>query len=115
MAIYNQFDVVVVPFPFTDSGQTKRRPALIISDPNEFDNRSRRSVMAMITTSIHSPWPLDIPIADLSPTGLNTESIVRMQLFTLDQALIVRKIGTLSFSDQTIALATLKKLIRSKD
>ena len=29
--IYNRFDVVVVPFPFTDSSITKRRPALIIS------------------------------------------------------------------------------------
>lgn len=99
METYNQFDIVVVPFPFTDSGQTKCRPALIISDPNEFDNRIRRSVMAMITTSTHSPWPLDIPIVDLSPTGLNTESIVRMKLFTLDQTLILRKIGTLSSSD----------------
>ena len=115
MAIYNQFDVVVVPFPFTDSGQTKRKPALIISNPNEFDNRIQRSVMAMITTSTHSPWPLDIPIADLSPTGLNTESIVRMKLFTLDQALIVRKIGTLSFSDQTIARNALKQLMRLND
>ncbi|MCY7406664.1 MAG: type II toxin-antitoxin system PemK/MazF family toxin [Alkalinema sp. CAN_BIN05] len=115
MAVYNQFDVVVVPFPFTDSGQTKRRPALIISNPNEFDNRIQRSVMAMTTTSTHSPWPLDIPIADLSPTGLNTESIVRMKLFTLDQALIVRKIGTLSFSDQTIARNALKQLMRLND
>jgi mRNA interferase MazF len=30
--IYNRFDVVIVPFPFTDSSITKRRPALIISE-----------------------------------------------------------------------------------
>jgi hypothetical protein len=28
--IYNRFDVVVVPFPFTDSSITKRRPALYV-------------------------------------------------------------------------------------
>lgn len=35
--IYNRFDVVVVPFPFTDSSITKRRPALIISETNVFN------------------------------------------------------------------------------
>jgi mRNA interferase MazF len=28
---YKQYDVVVVPFPFTDRTATKKRPALIIS------------------------------------------------------------------------------------
>ena len=28
---YRQFDVVVVPFPFTDVEASKRRPALILS------------------------------------------------------------------------------------
>jgi mRNA interferase MazF len=112
MATYNQFDIVLVPFPFTDSGQTKRRPAIIISDPQEFDTRVKRSVMAMITTSTQSPWPLDISITDLSLTGLSSPSIIRMKLFTLDHALIVRKIGTLSSNDQTIALYTLRKLMR---
>jgi mRNA interferase MazF len=35
--IYSQFDVVVVPFPFTDSSTTKRRPALILSDAGTFN------------------------------------------------------------------------------
>ena len=112
MVIYNQFEVVVVPFPFTDSGQAKRRPALIISDSNEFDRSIRRSVMAMITTSTHSPWPLDVPIVDLSSTGLNVASIVRMKLFTLDHTLIIKKIGTLSPNDQTVVQKALKKLLR---
>lgn len=112
MVIYNQFEIVVVPFPFTDSGQTKRRPALIISDSNEFDRSIRRSVMAMITTSTHSPWPLDVPIVDLSFTGLNVASIVRMKLFTLDHALIIRKIGILSPNDQPIIHNALKKLLK---
>ncbi|WP_249263502.1 type II toxin-antitoxin system PemK/MazF family toxin [Microcystis aeruginosa] len=47
--IYEQFDVVVVPFPFTDINATKRRPALILSDALAFNTSVGRSVMAMIT------------------------------------------------------------------
>lgn len=34
---FNAFDVVVVPFPFTDKATTKRRPALILSDAQAFN------------------------------------------------------------------------------
>jgi mRNA interferase MazF len=111
--IYKQFDVVIVPFPFTDSRSTKLRPALVLSDGSEFNRLLDRSVMAMITTAVQSPWPLDVPIVDLSPTGLRAASIVRMKLFTLDHSLVIRKKGLLSSSDQAqvgIALRRLMKL-----
>ncbi len=50
---YEQFDVVVVPFPFTDTSGTKKRPALVISDAVTFNTPLRRSVMAMITSTTH--------------------------------------------------------------
>jgi mRNA interferase MazF len=61
--IYNQFDVVVVPFPFTDNSTTKRRPALIISEQIAFNTPMQKSVMAMITTPTHQPWALDVNIS----------------------------------------------------
>ena len=95
---YKQFDVVVVPFPFTDKTASKKRPALVISD-EAFNLSLRKSVMAMITTTGHSPWMLDILIIDLAASGLKTPSLIRMKLFTLDNALILKKIGTLTKSD----------------
>jgi mRNA interferase MazF len=53
---YKQFNVVVVPFPFTDSTATKKRPALIVSNAVTFNNSTSKSVMAMITTASHAPW-----------------------------------------------------------
>jgi mRNA interferase MazF len=94
--IYNQFDVVVVPFSFTDSGTTKRRPALAISDAGTFNTQMRKGVM--------------VSIADLSLAGLNAESIVRMKLFTLDYSLIVRRIGHLGEADAIEVMASMQKL-----
>jgi len=48
--IYEPFDVVVVPFPFTDSAQTKRRPALVLSQHTNFGNKIGHSVLAIITS-----------------------------------------------------------------
>jgi mRNA interferase MazF len=108
--IYKQFEVVIVPFPFTDTTATKRRPALVLSDSAAFNTSVGRSVMAMITTATHSPWALDIPISDLSSTGLKVASIVRMKLFTIDHRLVVKRIGKLAESDRTAVEQVLKQL-----
>jgi mRNA interferase MazF len=110
--IYNQFDVVIVPFPFTDRQATKRRPALVISDAAEFNQALGRSVMAMITTATHSSWALDVPIHDLQTTGLKAASIVRMKLFTLDHALVIRRSGALSSGDQNTVCDALRRLMK---
>jgi len=108
MAIYKQFEIVVVPFPFTDSSKTKRRPALVISNHQEFS--LDKSILAMITTKNHSPWSLDTEISNLDSTGLKAPSIVRFKIFTMEDALIIKKIGSLSKYDQTIVQSKIKKL-----
>ncbi len=107
---YKQFDVVVVPFPFTDSSATKKRPALIVSDAAAFNRVTKKNVMAMITTASHSPWAKDIPITDLASAGLKAKSIIRMKLFTLDDALVLKKIGQLAASDRHSTKTTLRQL-----
>jgi len=94
---FEQFRVVVVPFPFTDVFLTKRRPAVIVSRPNAL--HADRSVFAMITSSYQDTWPLDMEIYDLNAAGLNTKCYVRSKFFTLDHSLIVRSLGLLSKQD----------------
>ena len=108
---FNAFDVVVVPFPFTDRATTKRRPALILSDAQTFNQKVGQSVMAMITSAKNSDWPLDSEIQDLDSAGLPSASIVRMKLFTLDQQLIIRKAGKLSPTDQSKVIEALHQLL----
>jgi mRNA interferase MazF len=108
--IYEPFDVVVVPFPFTDSAQTKRRPALVLSQTSNFGNKIGHSVLAMITSKKNAPWPLDCEIINKKQSGLTAPSVVRMKLFTLDNRFIIRKIGHLSDSDQKMVKQSLSQI-----
>lgn len=108
---FNAFDVVVVPFPFTDRTTSKRRPALVISDANSFNTQAGHVVLAMITSAKNSDWPLDTNIEDLDSAGLTSASVVRMKVFTLDAQLIIRKAGTLGMTDKSSVSKALRKLL----
>jgi mRNA interferase MazF len=103
------WQVVVVPFPFTDRASTKRRPALVVS-ARTF-NRRGHSVLAMITSASHQPWPGDAPITDVNAAGLKTPSLVRLKLFTLDNRFIVRRAGTLGSPDRAAVAAQLRAVL----
>lgn len=96
--ICDQWDVVVVPFPFSERAGQRRRPALVLS-LRDF-NCSGHTVMAMITTQTHHPWPADCHIQDLDRAGLPSPCIVRLKVFTLDNRLIMRRCGALASQDR---------------
>ncbi len=93
------FDVVVVPFPFTERAASKRRPAIVIST-GLFNKAQNNSVLAMITSAEQSEWLGDCSIVDLKETGLTHDCVIRLKLFTLDHRLVIRKAGMLSIADQ---------------
>lgn len=109
-ATFERFDVVVVPFPFTDKSAAKLRPALVLSDAAQFNRAAAHSVMAMITSADNPAWPLDVPISNLASAGLSSASVVRMKLFTLDHRFVVRKAGRLVATDARQVQQILKKL-----
>ena len=99
-AIFDRFDVVVVPFPFTDKSAVKRRPALVLSDARAFNATAGHSVMAMITSATENPWPHDTGIVDLKSAGLSVSCVLRFKLFTIDNRLVIRKAGKLGKADR---------------
>ena len=96
---FKQFDIVTVPFPYTDKNKAKKRPAIILSQYDEFDKKIGHSICAMITSEKNKPWPHDVSIKNLKRTGLPAPSVIRMKFFTLDHQIIIEKIGTLSAKD----------------
>ena len=110
---FDQWSVVVVPFPFVDPWDWRLRPALVISDPRSLGNLAGLSVLAMVTSATHSPWPLDVPVTDLASAGLPAPAIVRMKLFTLDDRFVERTAGVLAPADSAGVAASLARLIGS--
>jgi mRNA interferase MazF len=109
---YPSFSLVRVPFPFTDRAVQKRRPALVVSAP-DFQNQSGHLVLAMVTTANQSSWPLDWPIQELEGTGLPKPCLVRLKLFSLDERLILGRLGALADQDRSGVAAHLRRLIPS--
>lgn len=108
---YKRFELVKVPFPFTDRNAAKTRPALVLSDEAAFNAPIGHSVLAMITSAKHSAWPLDVPVTDLATAGLPAPSIVRMKLFTLDHRLIIARLGQLASPDSAAVVQAIKTLM----
>ena len=107
--ICEKWSVVVVPFPFVERRGAKHRPALVLS--NEPFNRAGHSVLSMVTTKAHHPWPGDVPIVDLGSAGLKVACIVRLKVFTLDNRLILRRVGELSKDDRSGVAAAVSRYL----
>lgn len=95
---YNKWDIILVPFPFTDLSTYKRRPSLIIS-PEDF-NKNDDLVIAFITSNITLEKRFgDYRVINWNESGLPKPSLIRMKFSTISKSIIVKKIGVLSPKD----------------
>jgi len=83
-------DVVVVPFPFSDLSQSKRRPALIIA-PLEGDD----AILCQITSkTIKDAYAISIDDSDFDVGSLKQSGNIRPnRLFTVDSHIILYRAG----------------------
>ena len=105
--MFMPFDVVVVPFPYSDRLSEKRRPALVVST-RDLPDVLGRVWLAMITSV--SPGQLgDALITDLADAGLPVRSTLRAsKLATIDADRVLRRLGRLSSRDEASALIALR-------
>ena len=104
------FDVVLLPFPFTNLSATKRRPALVLHR-YDWPKLPDHFLVAMITSQLDGlKLPEDFLIQEWEKSGLPKPSLIRLgKLVTLDGSLLIKKLGTLSEGDQNRARKLLKK------
>ena len=110
MTPFERFAVVRVPFPFSDRQASKRRPAVVLSEPT-FQQDSGHLLLPMVTSARQSAWPLDGPIDNLAAAGLGQPCLVRLKLFTLDERLVLGTVGSLSSEDRVGMAANLCSLL----
>jgi mRNA interferase MazF len=99
-SIYLFGEVILIPFPFTNQAESKKRPAVVISSPAYHTNRPDLLIMA-ITSQTHAALDFaTFPVIDWQTAGLLKPSFAKPVLTTLEQALVIRRIGSLSPRDQ---------------
>lgn len=108
---FEPFDVVTMPFPFSDRQHSIVRPAVVLTGHADFGVRTGIAIVAMITSAKHSAWPYDIPISDLASAGLTVPCLVRQKLNSVAFELIDRKIGVVADADRGSIGRSLRQLL----
>ena len=90
----NQGDIVLVPYPFSDLTETKKRPAIVIS--NSKINKSHDVILAAITSTVYNDDFTFRIIDSIVTTPLRLHCEIRCDtLFTADKSIIIAKISAL--------------------
>lgn len=109
MAKFVKGDVVVVPFPFSDLTQSKRRPALIITALDGDD-----LILCQITSqTIKDKYAIVVNDNDFETGGLKQPSNIRPnRIFTADTHIILYKVGSLKNVKVSKVIETIIEIIR---
>lgn len=93
MARFVRGDVVVVPFPFSNLQEAKRRPALVLS-PLDGDDL----ILCQITSQMsRDRYSVSLEVKDFTAGSLKQSSNLRPnRLFTADQAIVLYQAGSIS-------------------
>ncbi|NJN24387.1 MAG: type II toxin-antitoxin system PemK/MazF family toxin [Acaryochloridaceae cyanobacterium RL_2_7] len=108
MARFVKGDVVVVPFPFSDLSQAKRRPALVMATLQGND-----VILCQITSQqVRDDYAISLTEADFLTGSLRQASNLRPnRIFTADQGILIYKVGTVSLDKMAQVVNRLIKIL----
>lgn len=100
MITCSKYDVVVVPFPFTESPEKQKpRPVAVLS--NHKYSAETGNFLGLMISSSGNHTAFDVEIQDLEAIGLVFESWIKPKIATLPLTFVKKSLGTLSKADQT--------------
>lgn len=104
MAKFNQGDIVLIPYPYTDLSNTKKRPVVIISK----DAINKQNFIVSKITSVIRNDQFTFTIKDTdTETKLKFKSEVRTnEIFTVHKSLIIKTLT--SFKKESLKQLTEK-------
>lgn len=105
MTRYSFGDVLLIRFPFSDSSNGSKRPAVVLYDSADLD-----ILLCRVTTQAHFS-AADFSVSDWKRVGLLRKSYVRIgKMATLEKGMIQRKLGSLLPFDVAEAKRILKEI-----
>ena len=90
---FDVWDLVKVPFPYTDRATRQRRPALVVAVPRT--EAPGLLWVVMVTSAANRGWPGDVVVSDLAVAGLPAPSVVRPVKIATIEVGAAERIGTL--------------------
>ena len=114
MTHYKFGDVVLVGFPFTNLQTTKKRPAVVLS--RESYNEQRPDIILMaISSRVREPLESgEAFVVDWQTAGLIKPSIFKPLIATIEQDLVLNKLGVLNRIDQEMLQQLLMSILSFK-
>ena len=107
--MYNQREIVLVPFPYSDLTASKQRPALIIS--NSKVNRSEDRICCLITSNSFNEGML-IENKNFEKGKLPFKSWIKVnRIFSVNEKIIRRKLCTLNKEFHNKILGEINKIL----
>lgn len=97
-AAYQQGDVVLVRFVFSDESGAKRRPAVILSTERYHQGR-QEAIVAAITSNMQRLLVGDHVVTGWQEAGLLYPSVATGIIRTVNQVMIERQLGTMPAGD----------------
>ncbi len=109
MARFVKGDIIVVPFPFSDLTQTKRRPALVISALEGND-----LILCQITSqSVRDNYAILLDDKDFNTGSLKQSSNIRPnRIFTADNHIVLYRVGDLKLDKINEIIEKVIEIIR---
>lgn len=100
MTSYSFADVLLVPFPFTDQTGAKKRPAVVVNS-SAFNQRYSDLILMAITSKFRNPLNfVELEIIEWQQAGLLKPSVVKPVLTTIQETIVIKKLGNLEVSDE---------------
>ena len=97
---FEVWDLVKVPFPYTNRPVQQRRPALVVAVPVAPGAPELLWVL-MVTSAANRGWPGDVVVSDLTAAGLPAASVVRSAKVATIEARDAERIGHLPSEDRS--------------
>jgi mRNA interferase MazF len=114
MPTFEPWDIVKVPFPYTDRPVRQRRPALVIA-AGALESEHGLLWVLMITSAENRRWRDDVAVSDLVIAGLPAPSVVRCAKIATIDASDAEHIGKLHRSDRSTVAARLRQTLTVVD